>query len=100
MAGYITGVERPAFNHARQEGSAEDFLKAHQEGFQKGFVEGFRQGRTEGLRDGLRRQLTRRFGPVSPAVGERLAHATFEQLEWWAEQMVDAESLDDVFGRK
>lgn len=98
MAGYITGIERPAFKQARQEGSAEDFLKAHQEGFQKGFVEGFRQGRTEGIRDGLRRQLTRRFGPVSPAVGARLTHATFEQLEWWAEQMVDARTLDDVFG--
>ncbi|PIX95787.1 MAG: hypothetical protein COZ24_13915 [Hydrogenophilales bacterium CG_4_10_14_3_um_filter_63_21] len=45
----------------------------------------------------LERLLTRRFGPPSPDTQTRLKTATLEQLEQWAENILDAATLEDVF---
>ncbi|MBS0511508.1 MAG: DUF4351 domain-containing protein [Proteobacteria bacterium] len=45
----------------------------------------------------LVRQLNRRFGPLPAAITDRLARASVEQLDLWAERILDADSLDEVF---
>ena len=68
-----------------------------QQGMQQGMQRGMRQGRVEGERVVLERQLRRRFGPLSPAIAERLLGASAVDLEIWAENVLDAATLDDVF---
>ena len=62
--------------------------------------EGRRKGRREGEADLLLRQLARRFGPLSPAVEERVRRADAERLLAWGERFVDAADLEEVFDGK
>ncbi len=59
--------------------------------------EGRKKGRQEGEAALLLRQLTRRFGPLSPAVQERVRDADADQLLVWGERFVTATELDEVF---
>ncbi|MCY3821613.1 MAG: DUF4351 domain-containing protein [Gammaproteobacteria bacterium] len=59
--------------------------------------QGMRQGRVEGERMVLERLLRRRFGIVSPDITEKLSEASTTELETWAENILDAETPDDVF---
>ena len=59
--------------------------------------EGMQLGRQEGERRVLERQLQRRFGALSAENTERLTEASMEDLETWAENVLDAQTLDDVF---
>jgi flagellar biosynthesis/type III secretory pathway protein FliH len=63
--------------------------------------QGIEEGRVEGFKNGectlLERQMIKRFGPIDPATRERLHSASPEQLERWAERILDAQSLADVF---
>ena len=59
--------------------------------------QGIEQGRVEGERAVLARQLRRRFGGLPPAAAERLRQAAETDLEVWADNVLDAETLDDVF---
>ena len=45
----------------------------------------------------LERLLTRRFGPLPESLQVRLRSATTEQLEHWADQVLDAATIEDVF---
>jgi hypothetical protein len=45
----------------------------------------------------LHRLVTRRFGPMSVETGSRLENATIEQLEQWADNILDAPRLEDLF---
>lgn len=63
----------------------------------EGRNEGVREGRLEGERAVLTRLLQRRFGLLAPAVVGRLHGASSENLEVWAENVLDARTLDDVF---
>ncbi|MBK8534302.1 MAG: DUF4351 domain-containing protein [Candidatus Competibacteraceae bacterium] len=45
----------------------------------------------------LHRQLRKRFGELPDWVATRLQEATTAQLELWAEQLLDAETLEGVF---
>ena len=67
--------------------------RAHDEGMREGIAE----GRVEGERMVLERQLRRRFGPLSSAVAERLHNASASDLEAWADNVLDARAMDDVF---
>ena len=67
-----------------------------------GFAQHFRQeGKQEGLQEGerkvLERLLQRRFGILTPEITERLSDASPSVLENWAEKVLDAKTLDDVF---
>jgi hypothetical protein len=59
------------------------------------------QGKAEGKAEGeailLTRLLTKRFGPLSPDTAQRLQTATTEQLELWADRILDAPTLAAVF---
>jgi predicted transposase/invertase (TIGR01784 family) len=73
------------------------------EGLREGLREGEQKGRTEGRTEGrsaiLLRQLARRFGPdaLDSDVQERLRTASPEQLDLWAERILDAGSIDEIF---
>ena len=75
--------------------------RAREEGMQRGMEQGMRrgmkQGRVEGERALLERQLQRRFGLLSPEVASMLGQASAADLETWAENVLDAPTLDDVF---
>ena len=45
----------------------------------------------------LERQLIKRFGPLPAEIQQRLAEADTGQLEFWAERVLDATTLDLIF---
>jgi len=62
---------------------------------QQGHEQGYRQGESKILR----RQLQRRFGVELPTwVDEKLKAADTDQLEAWADALLDAPTLEAVFG--
>jgi hypothetical protein len=69
-----------------------------QEGIQEGIQKGLLQGRLEGESTLLERLLVKRFGPLSEDTRVRLRAARAEQLEIWAERVLDVTSLAQVFG--
>jgi predicted transposase/invertase (TIGR01784 family) len=68
---------------------------ARQEGLEKGLEKGLEEGRQAVIQ----RQLAKRFGrnALAPQFEERLSKATSEQLDLWAEKLLDAKSVDEVF---
>ena len=67
------------------------------EGEQRGIEKGLQKGIPQGEAQILRRQLTRRFGPLPAWAEARLTQATTDTLELWADRILDAASLDEVF---
>ncbi len=78
---YITSVERIGI----------------EKGMQQGMQQGKIAGRLEGESSLFERLLARRFGPPSADIQDRLKAATLEQLEQWAENLLDAATLEEVF---
>ncbi|MHA7881203.1 MAG: Rpn family recombination-promoting nuclease/putative transposase [Saccharospirillum sp.] len=80
-------------------------LEAREEGLEQGLEQGREQGREQGLEQGisqgertlLKKQLIRRFGPLSQQAIARIESAPSAQLELWAENLLDAKTLEDVF---
>ncbi|HWK55389.1 MAG TPA: DUF4351 domain-containing protein [Hyphomicrobiales bacterium] len=67
----------------------------------KDWVErGIEQGRVAGELAVLTRQLTRRFGPLDEATMQRLQQASSANLECWADSILDARTLEEVFIRR
>ena len=77
------------FQRAREEGRAE--------GMQLGDIAGHQRGRMEGERKLLERQLRRKFGTLSSVVDARLSKASATDLEAWGDNVLDADSIDEVF---
>jgi len=80
----------------------ETAMTAGQRLIQQGKLEGIEQGIEKGIEKGerqlLRRLLERRFGDdVDADVQARIANATTEQLEAWADLVLSATTLADVF---
>lgn len=65
---------------------------------QQWMQEGLQQGLLQGEANLLERLLVKRFGPLPQATRAQLASATKDQLECWAERMLDAPTLQAVFG--
>jgi predicted transposase/invertase (TIGR01784 family) len=72
--------------------STADMLRA------EGRAEGEAKGVGKGAARTLVRLLTHKFGPVPDAVRIRVDTASLEQLDLWSERVLDAATLDDVFG--
>ena len=72
------------------------------EWLEQGREQGLERGRLEGRQLGeyalLQRQLIRRFGPLPAPLLTRLRNAPSEQLEEWGERLLDAHSLEELFG--
>ena len=71
--------------------------KALQEGVQQGWQEGRQEGLLEGEAKLLLRMLPRRFGPLPNEITERVYKADPNAIETWADRVLDAKSLDEVF---
>jgi hypothetical protein len=56
-----------------------------------------REGAAQGEAHLLLRQLRRRFGELPEAVTARVKSAPVDQVESWAEELLDAASLDALF---
>jgi hypothetical protein len=69
-----------------------DWLRA------EGEARGVAKGRAEEATSLLTRLLTRRFAIVPAEMREQIEVASVEQLEVWCERVLDAATLDDVFG--
>ncbi len=92
-----------------QEGKKEGYEVGRKEGWDVGRAEGRREGRAEGRAEGrvegrregeaeiLLRQMERKFGPVSDAHRKRVQQAECDQLLQWAERILIADSVEDVF---
>ena len=80
-----------------EKGLEEGLKQGLEKGLEQGLEQGIEQGRTEGEARILERQLTRRFGPLPEPVTARLRSADSGTLERWADRILDARTLDDVF---
>ena len=76
---------------------ADHFVDWEKIAHDKGQAKGIRQGISQGRQDVLIKQLTKRFGQLTPQVLGRLQKATAAQLNTWAENFVDAQTLAQVF---
>ena len=106
---YVTSVERLATERGLQQGMKQGLQQGMQEGLQQGMQQGMQQGLQQGLQQGvqqglqqgevavLKRQLCKRFGELPEEVDARLNKATLEQLEIWADRVLDARTLEGVF---
>jgi hypothetical protein len=64
------------------------------EALAKGIAEGAAKGQT----NLLARQLEKRFGPLPTAVKKLLERAETETVEQWGLRLLDAQTMEDVFG--
>jgi predicted transposase YdaD len=80
-----------------QRGQEKGFQEGEALGVARGKAEGRQEGRQEGEQVLLQKLLTKRFGPLPAEVLEQLACASTEQIEAWADRVLDAASLDEVF---
>ena len=76
---------------------AERIASWREEDRQQGRQEGRREGRREAEAEILLRLLEKRFGPVAPAIRDRIAAADADLLLEWIDRSSTAESLADVF---
>jgi predicted transposase YdaD len=72
-------------------------MEFREEGLREGLLEGLREGLREGEVQLLLRQLQKRFGELAESVRPRVQQASREQLETWAERILDAPSIDALF---
>ena len=63
---------------------------------QQGRQEGLQRG-LQNLRDVVRKLLHLKFGPLSEEHEARVRQASAEQLDLWAEKILSATSIDDLF---
>jgi predicted transposase/invertase (TIGR01784 family) len=83
---------------ARRAQDREVALRFHAHDLEEARTEGNAEGKALGGRLVLQRLLARKFGSVDGATLERLSAASPEELEEWAERVLDAQTLSDVFG--
>jgi predicted transposase YdaD len=93
------GVDLPEWNDLQEvhDMLAERIQEWNRDLIERGRKEGQKEGRMEGESALLLRQLTHRFGPLPEDIRARLAKASTDELETWADRVLDAESLERVF---
>lgn len=79
-------------------GAREKAEQAEAKGEARGWVKGVKQGLQQGKSDLLLRLLTRRFGVLPEWALTRLSQASTDSLETWGDRVLDAQSLEEVFG--
>ncbi|NYT26098.1 hypothetical protein H0A73_21120 [Alcaligenaceae bacterium] len=78
---YVTSIERVRLKREREEGK----------------IEGKVEGKTEGYASLLSTQIARKFGVLPDWAKVRLVAADDITLNRWAEQILDAQCIEDVF---
>ena len=87
---YITTAERIGMKKGYEQGI--------QQGIQQGMQQGMQQGALEGEKVLLTKLLNRRFAHLSSAYVAKIKKADAETLLMWGEKILDAKSIEDVFG--
>ena len=67
-------------------------------GMEKGYEQGMQQGTLEGEKLLLTKQLNRRFAHLSSVYVAKIKSADAETLLVWGEKILDAKTIEDVFG--
>lgn len=101
VANVLSAATRKALlemNPGKYEYQSEFAKRYFGQGRAEGQVEGRIEGRASGRIELLLRQLTRRFGNLPPAVHGHLEQASLAELDTYAERILDAATLEDVFG--
>ena len=96
-ADIVTGFLQRARDEGIEQGREQGLELGREQGIEQGIEQGMRQGRAEGERAVLERQLRRRFGPLPAKTVELLQSAPEADLEAWADKVLDAGTLDEVF---
>ncbi len=78
---YVTSIERVRLKRKREEGK----------------IEGKAEGKAEGFAALLSAQIARKFGTLPDWANVCLVTADAAALHRWAEQILDAQCLEDVF---
>ena len=68
------------------------------QGMEQGMEQGIAQGIAQGRARSLARLVQHRFGPLSAAVESRIAQASTDELDEWLDKVLDASSLEAMFG--
>lgn len=69
-----------------------------QEGIEQGIEQGIERGKGHGAFLIFQKLLAKRFGPLPAERLQLIRQSGTHQLEIWAERLLDAQSLDEVFG--
>ena len=91
---YLDEIER-----FEQEKHMTYITSAERIGIQKGMQQGMQKGLLQGERAILLRQLQRKFGVIQSHYQKRIEQAGAEDLLGWADTIISASSLDEVFGK-
>ncbi len=95
----IGPVAQEAYVTAAQILTKESYAQGRAEGEARGKAEGKAEGKVEGKAELLVRLLGLRFGPLPDAIRERIAHATHDDLDVWAERIITGANLEEVLSR-
>jgi hypothetical protein len=79
-------------------GGGEQMMTIAEQWVQEGMEKGMEKGIGQDQAKLLKLQIQQRFGPLPMEVETRLRDAPPEQLEAWALRVLEAASLDEVFG--
>ena len=111
LPGKLKGIDLPVLHELEEvdamlaervkewtrEWEQQGLLKGMEAGRKEGREEGREEGRKEGEEALLRTLLTRKFGPLTPQVERRLDEASSADLLSWAERVLFAETIEQVF---
>lgn len=73
------------------------FQRKWEEGMQQGIQQGMQQGLRQGSQSTVARLLRLRFGELNASTEARLESANQTELDQWAERILTAKTLDEVF---
>ena len=102
-------VLNPLIEEAAERGFAEGMARGKAEGMARGKAEGMAEGKAEGMAEGMAEgeslgrtrlllyQIRRRFGTLPEEVELKVRSAPASDLEAWADAVLSARSLDEVF---
>ena len=83
-------------SYETEEGTVE-MCPMEQLAYERGYNQAAQEAELEAEAKLLRRLFKKRFGELPEWVDERLESAETDELEQWAENFVDADTLEDVF---
>jgi hypothetical protein len=100
QVGMMRGMEK-GMEKGIEKGLKQGLVKGLEQGLVKGLEQGLEQGRLESLRNTLDRQLRRRFPTkVTAKHLHRINKANVDSLAQWAENLVVADAIEEVFSGK
>nr|VFK36494.1 MAG: protein of unknown function (DUF4351) [Candidatus Kentron sp. LPFa] len=97
MSQFAQEIKKKALLEGIQQGHQEGRQEGRLEGLLEGLLEGEAKGETKGEAKLLMRQLSRRFQSLPNEVTDRIQKADTNTIEIWADRILDAKSLDEVF---